>query len=122
METHNDALFEVSLAFINENLDKYSDEIPEYLIDYWMLENFNMDNIEGVSQFTIFTYALIQYNFKKGNSEISMPIQDFFGLFEKWQTLLVAINLELQTDVVFKPFKLFDFDTYKDADLELRQI
>lgn len=122
MEIDHDALFEVSLAFINENLDKYSDEIPEYLIDYWMLEDFNMDNIEGVSQFTIFTYALIQYNFKKGNSEISMPIQDFFGLFEKWQTLLVAINLELQTDVVFKPFKLFDFDTYKDADLELRQI
>ncbi|WP_318640068.1 hypothetical protein [Flavobacterium ardleyense] len=122
METDDDTLFKISLAFISENLDTYSDEIPDYLIDYWMLKDFDMNNIEGVPQFTIFTYALIEHNSKKGNEEFEMQIEDFFGLFEQWQTLLVAVNLEFQTNAVFKPFKLFDFSDYDNPDLELLEI
>ena len=46
-----------------------------------------------------------------------MPIDDIYNLFKKWQTFLVALNLELKTDVVVKPFKLFDFDNYENSDL-----
>lgn len=117
METDDETLLELSFSFISENVNVLSDEIPDYLIDYWTLDEFNLETVEGVPQFTIFFYSLLKYKWLQDIKEFKMPIDDIYNLFKKWQTFLVALNLELKTDVVVKPFKLFDFDNYENSDL-----
>jgi hypothetical protein len=87
---NNEKLFKESLKFINENPKCLSNAVPQYLIEYWITDNFTNEDLKATEQWSVFMHILI---FEK---EIGVPfgmhIDEFKEKTFHWQ----AISLPFQ--------------------------
>ncbi len=108
-------LYKESLEFINENPNCLSDEVPQYLIDFWATDNFSNEDLEATKEWAIFMHILI---FKK---EIGVGFEIHFEKFQmmmrNWQKLLLVITFSNSTGVKIKPFRLFDIENIENLEL-----
>lgn len=104
----NEQLFKESVTFINENYHCLSDQIPQYLIEYWITDNFRNEDEEATEQWSIFMYALICK--KPIEKEFQIETEEFENLRQNWQLALSIISVSNLTDKKIEPFKLFDIE------------
>lgn len=117
METFENPLFKESTDYISQNLQILSNEIPTYLLDYWILGDYNLNDMEYCPQFGVFMYALLRYNMEKNINEFELSTDDLMSLFQSWQIALALIEINNKTEVDIEPFKLFDFDNLHDLEI-----
>jgi hypothetical protein len=113
---NNEKLFEESIQFINENPNCLSNEVPQCLIEYWTTDNFNNEDLKATEQWSVFMHILI---FKKElGVEFSIEIDEFEMLRFHWQAMLFGISKNNQTELIIKPFKIFDIENWKNIEIE----
>jgi hypothetical protein len=111
---NNEKLFKESIQFINENPNCLSNEVPQYLIEYWTTDNFNNEDLKATEQWSVFMHILI---FKKElGVEFSIEIDEFEMLRFHWQAMLFAISKNNLTELRIKPFKIFDIENWKNVE------
>lgn len=115
----NDKLLEESFDFIGNNLNILSNDVPQHLINFWATDNIFNEDLEATNQWSVFMYALGKQKLEKGMSEFTMTPRELIEMFENWQITLAAITVNNLTDVTIKPFKLFDFDNFKNLKLQM---
>lgn len=120
MNKDKENLLKESFEFISNNLECFSDRIPENLLDFWLVaEDVDTNEIQDTHQWTVFMYALLKYKERSGLKEFQMSIEDLFKNFETWQVILGCAELNRITDAKTKPVKLFDFDNYSKMSIEI---
>lgn len=107
--TENDLLKE-SMLFIESNFNVLSNEVPEYLISYWIISDFNPKNPEMIDKGSIFMRLLLENKTDEENDEFDITPSEFWFLFDKWQTALKYILASIKAEYPLKPFQLFNFD------------
>ncbi|UUW07880.1 hypothetical protein NLG42_17450 [Flavobacterium plurextorum] len=113
---NNEKLFKESIKFINENPNCLSNQVPQYLIEYWTTDNFNNEDLKATEQWSVFMHILI---FKKElGVEFSIAIDEFEVLRFHWQAMLFAISKHNPTELRIKPFKIFDMENWKKIEIE----
>lgn len=117
MKTFESPLFKESTDYISQNLQVLSNEIPSYLLDYWILEDKDLNNMEHCPEFGVFMYALLRFKRENGIHEFEISNDDLMSLFKSWQMALALIEINNKTEVDIEPFKLFDFDKLRDLEI-----
>lgn len=113
---NNEKLFKESIQFINENPNCLSNEVPPYLIEYWTTYNFNNEDLKATEQWSVFMHILI---FRKELGVVfSMEIDEFEMLRFHWQAMLFGISKNNQTELIIKPFKIFDTTNWGNIEIE----
>lgn len=119
MKSLKSPLFKESTDYISNNLQVFSNEVPHHLLDYWIVENNNLGETEDNPEFGVFMYALLKYKRAKGINEFELPTDELIELFRSWQVLLSAIEVNSKTEIVIKPFQLFDFDNLSSFEITM---
>jgi hypothetical protein len=93
-----------SLAWIQEHPFATTHDLPQRLIDRWLLQNNQREPSEH--QLAIFTFGVLQYHAmtQKPNPDgmLSMPAEDLMENFSKWQAKLAVSEIQLKTEMRFK--------------------
>lgn len=112
---NNEKLLKESIKFINDNPNCLSNEVPEYLIEYWATDNFNNEDLKATEQWSVFMHILIFK--KKLGVPFEMHIDDFSIKTFQWQAILLAISKNNQTKIEVKPFEIFDMEKWESIEI-----
>lgn len=120
-----DRLIQMSLDFIQNNPDAYSDEIPTYLLEFWMNNKEPGDedsrkniNEEEDPEWTVFLFAYLNYKKNQGAIEVQVTIEELKDKFSSWQCLLRSADISSAPEIKMKPFPVFRFDEAKELQIE----
>jgi hypothetical protein len=112
---NNQQLFKESLSFINENLNCLSNEVPQYLIEYWTTENFNNEDLKATEQWSVFMHILLSR--KEIGVEFQIEIDEFEKMRHNWQNILAIISVNNLTEIKIEPFKVFDIENFEKLEI-----
>ncbi len=120
-----DRFIQMSLDFIQSNQDAYSDEIPPYLLKFWVSnqEHGDEDSPENINeeedpQWTIFLFAYLNYKKNQGAIEVQVTIEELKDKFSSWQCLLRSADISSTPEIKMKPFPIFRFDEAKELSMK----
>jgi hypothetical protein len=123
-DAKNQQYIEMSYAFIKDHPDAFSNEIPEKLLEFWMLDNESEEDepteppAEDDPEWTVFMHAFILYKKNTGVQEFTISPEELEEQFNVWQFTLQTAYISNTTDVKLKPFPVFRFDENKDMKIE----
>lgn len=115
--TENDLLKE-SMLFIENNFNVLSNEVPEYLISFWIISDLNPKNPEMIDKGSIFMRLLLENKTDEKNNEFELTPSEFWFLFEKWQSALIFILASIKSGCPLKPFHLFNFEVISNLSVD----
>ncbi len=112
MEPFETLLFEQSKAWIEENFDATTKDLPDYLLDIWMENQEQIEKHEDTLPVRIFIYAYLGHlALKNGHVSLDELTEDeLYTEYYYWQVKLASIDVDRRTHLTIAPLPLFSFD------------
>jgi hypothetical protein len=114
------SIHEESIAYISNNINTDTSEIPTRLLAYWHTPECATDYIEqspDLHSFFIFQHAFDTYN-KTLGKKTELSSIEAMALFEPFQ-IIIGVGLGKENGIKIDPINLFDFDNYSKLNITI---